>query len=117
MGPRRGARKIPRDAKDGNAASCSFNGAAPGGAENLYAQLVSGEGLFSFNGAAPGGAENLVSAQSNRYRDRRFNGAAPGGAENLLNCYPLTSNLASGHLREGAALPGGGELSCFRGLW
>jgi hypothetical protein len=29
----------------------------------------------------------------------------------------LTSNLASGHLREGAALPGGGELSCFRGLW
>jgi len=46
-----------------------------------------------------------------------FNGAAPGGAENLLNSYPLTSNLASGHLREGVALLGGGVLSCLLGLW
>jgi type II secretory pathway component PulM len=29
----------------------------------------------------------------------------------------LTSNLASGHLRERVALLGGGVLSCLWGLW
>ena len=108
MGPRRGARKIRSRSASLQTLETSFNGAAPGGAENLKLFDPLARKGRCFNGAAPGGAENQLIRILQQPATFRFNGAAPGGAENPED------RPASDHFRSASMGPRRGARKIVR---